>query len=80
MPEYGLHVASRLGPRSATHTHTPPDTHHLAASRRAPQPSGAHDLALHRDGRASGRRDALGQDGRLGLEAVGAAEGVEEAC
>ena len=43
-------------------------------------PLGTHDLALHRDGRASGRRDALGQDGRLGLEAVGAAEGVEEAC
>ena len=32
------------------------------------------------DGHASGRCDALSLDGRLDLEAVGAAEGVEEAC
>ena len=53
---------------------------YLATSSSPCSPLGTHDLALHRDGRASGRRDALGQDGRLGLEAVGAAEGVEEAC
>ena len=33
-----------------------------------------HDLTLHWDGHG------LSLDGRLGLEAVGATEGVEEAC
>eukprot|EP00964_Phaeocystis_antarctica_P115038 scaffold78990_cov61-Phaeocystis_antarctica.AAC.5 len=75
-------MAAYLGTSSSPCS--PLGTHDLALSF-APllavlTPLGTHDLALHRDGRASGRRDALRQDGRLGLEAVGAAEGVEEAC